>query len=81
MSVMPGSASQPGGQQPSPPTQAVIAEWLHTALQVAGLPVIVSIVQELPSLQFCGQLAGGSQVSPASTTPLPQLTEQSLSLL
>jgi hypothetical protein len=35
----------------------------------------------LPSLQEVGQEDFGSQVSPFSTTPLPQLGEQSESLL
>jgi hypothetical protein len=40
---------------------------------------LVSVVQALPSLHEVGQLP--SQVSPFSTMPLPQLVEQSLSLL
>src|SRR5690349_8890352 len=39
------------------------------------------MVHELPSLQLLGHQPCGSQVSPASTTPLPQLAEQLLSLL
>ena len=42
------------------------------------------MVHELLSLQSiteAGQRAGGSQVSPASTTLLPQTGEQSLSML
>jgi hypothetical protein len=38
-------------------------------------------VQTLPSLQEVGQLEAGSQVSPGSTTPLPQVGEQSESVL
>jgi len=53
---------------------------LQSKLQVAALPVGVSIVQGSPSSQLVGQLEGGSQVSPGSTTPSPQLAEQSLSL-
>ena len=34
----------------------------------------------LLSLQLTGQLDGGSHVSPGSTTPLPQLEVQSLSV-
>ena len=34
-------------------------------------------IQALPSLQLAGHDEGGSQVSPDSTTPLPQLGEQS----
>ena len=52
--------------------------WPQATLQLAALPVIVSCVQSLPSSQLAGQLP--SQVSPGSTTPLPQLAEQSLSL-
>jgi hypothetical protein len=32
-------ASQPVGQQPSPPTQVLIELLLHATLQFAGLPV------------------------------------------
>ena len=66
-------ALHPAGQQRSPATQVVMAVWLQTTLQVALLPVIWSTVQESPSSQL-GQVDGGSQVSPASTTPLPQVT-------
>jgi hypothetical protein len=45
--------------------------FVHAASHVAALPLIESIVQALLSLQFIGQLAGGSQVSPASTILLP----------
>lgn len=48
-------------------------------MQFAGLPVLVSMVHALPSLQSAGQLP--SQVSPLSTVPLPHVAEQSLSLL
>jgi hypothetical protein len=54
-----------------------MAVLLHATLQFAALPVIWSWVQALPSSQLVGQVAMGSQVSPASTTPLPQLAEQS----
>ena len=47
---------------------------------MALLPVIPSVVQALPSLQEVGQEDGGSQVSPFSTTPLPQVDEQSESV-
>ncbi len=40
----------------------------------------MSTVQASPSSQSEGQLEGGSQVSPDSTAPLPQLAEQSSSL-
>jgi len=39
------------------------------------------MVQTLPSSQEVGQEDFGSQVSPFSTTPLPQVGEQSESLL
>jgi len=46
-------------------------------LQFSALPVIMSVVQALPSLHSVGQLP--SQVSPESTMPFPQNAEQSLS--
>jgi hypothetical protein len=39
------------------------------------------MVQALPSSQEAGQEDGGSQVSPASTAPFPQVGEQSESVL
>jgi hypothetical protein len=71
---------QPGGQQPSPFWQAVMrgCGLGHCALQLAALPVSVSMVQASPSSQVVGQLP--SQVSGASTVLLPQVLEQSLSL-
>ena len=39
------------------------------------------MVQALPSVQEVGQEDAGSQVSPGSTTPLPQVGEQSVSVL
>jgi hypothetical protein len=48
-------------------------------LQFCALPVFVSIVQALLSLQDAGQFP--SQVSPVSTVELPHVAEQSLSLL
>jgi hypothetical protein len=62
---------QPEGQQPSPGEQVVMVVWVQWAVQVAALPSSVSVVQALPSLQLVGQVAGGSQVSPVSSTPLP----------
>src|SRR5262245_50360673 len=73
-------ALHPPGQQPSPEAHAVMAVWLQAMLHVAALPVLVSVVHAFPSLQLEGQDEGGSQVSPASTTPLPQLAEQSESV-
>ena len=49
-------------------------------MQLAALPVMTSLVQASPSLQLVGQLPCGSQVSPLSKTPLPQVCEQSLSV-
>ncbi len=69
---------QPAGQQPSPPMQALIAEFRQTALQLLGLPIRVSWVQASLSSQLCGQ--SPSQVSPESTMSLPQVAEQSLSV-
>jgi len=63
--------AQPAGQQPSPLMHIVMGLFVHAASHVAALPLIESIVQALLSLQFIGQLAGGSQVSPASTILLP----------
>jgi hypothetical protein len=68
-------ASHPVGQQASPPIQLAITGWLHAVLQLELLPVMMSIVQALPSLQEVGQLL--SQVSPGSTTPFPHDGEQS----
>jgi hypothetical protein len=70
----------PTGQQPSPEVQTLMDPWLQDTLQFWALPVIWSRVQALPSSQLEGQEAAGSQVSPPSTTPLPQLAEQSESL-
>lgn len=74
---------QPGGQQPSPFAHAVIVEWLHTTLQVAGEPLRVSMVHALKSLQpiitsimQSGMAGVTSQVSPGSTTWLPHDAEQ-----
>ena len=72
---------QPLGQHPSPPEQAEMGVWVQCTLQVLGLPVIVSVVHGLLSLQLVGQVPGGSQVSPASTAPLPHTGLQLLSEL
>jgi hypothetical protein len=69
----------PLGQQPSPERHVVIAAFVHVALQVAALPASMSAVQAFPSLQLVGHDDGGSQVSPGSTVPSPQLAEQSMS--
>ena len=75
----------PSGQQPSSAIHAVMEVWVQATLQLALLPVIPSVVQALPSSQLVGQAPGPdaiplSQVSPDSTTPLPQLGEQSESV-
>jgi len=75
------AAVQNIGQQPSPSPQLMIPSCVQRRLQLAALPVEVSVVHELPSLHVAGQLDGGSQVSPGSMTPLPHVTEQSRSLL
>jgi len=72
------AAVQPAGQHPSPDVQAVTGTLAHCALQLAALPVRVSVVQALLSPHEVGQLP--SHVSPASITPLLQVGEQSESL-
>jgi hypothetical protein len=52
----------------------------HSAVHVAALPTIGSIVHELLSSHDDGQLPGGSHVSPFSMMPLPHFAEQSSSL-
>jgi hypothetical protein len=74
------ASSQPSGQQPSPPVQAVTGSCVHRAEHVAALPVMRSSVQGSVSPQDVGQLEGGSQVSPASIVPLPHVVEQSESV-
>src|ERR1041384_1116206 len=69
---------QPMGQQPSPFLHWVIPWWLQATVQLALLPVIVSMVQALPSLHDVGQ--SPSQVSPGSTAMFPHVAEQSLSV-
>ncbi len=70
-------ASQPPGQQPSPLVHCVMIWLEHATLQFIALPVSASIVQALPSSQLVWQDSGGSQVSPASSVPFPQVTVQS----
>jgi len=76
---------QPLAQQPSPLTQAVIGVLPHFAVHVLASPLSVSVVQTSPSLHEVGHLSAGlvlplSQVSPASTTPLPHDVVQSWSV-
>ncbi len=74
---------QPAGQHPSPEMQAVTGTWLQDVEQPE--PTKVSVVQASPSPQLVGHAPAPaampvSQVSGGSTTPLPQLAEQSESL-
>jgi hypothetical protein len=71
-------ALQPDGQHESAPMHIVIGVNVHVTLHCPGVPVRVSVVHELPSEHVVGQLP--SQISPVSTTPLPHIGEQSLSL-
>src|SRR5215831_17703928 len=79
------AAAQPVGQQPSlvSGAQAVIGTWRQAAVHEAASPISRSAVQGSPSSgQDVGQLAGGSQVSPAPTCPSPQRAgPQSLSVV
>src|SRR5262249_13677294 len=69
---------QPEGQQPSPCAQAVcVPSSTHWAVQVADEPLRRFLMQRFQG-QVDGQLDAGSQVSPASTTPLPHFAVQSL---
>ena len=70
--------SHPVGQQLSLLTQATTGLLRQRKSQVAALPEELSWVQELLSQQLEPQLP--SQVSPASTKLLEQMTWQSLSL-
>jgi hypothetical protein len=69
----------PSGQQASLLAHELIAVELQLVWQLEA-PTTVSLVHGRPSLQVLGQLAGGSQLSPASMTELPQIAGQSLSL-
>jgi len=73
----------PAGQQPSPLWQVVIAVFEHCAVQSALVPLIVSVVHALLSLQLAGQAPvpeamPGSQLSPGSIRPLPQVAPASV---
>ena len=72
------SCVQPIGQQPSPDSQIAMSWFVHSALQFSAQPTNASLVHTLPSSQVSGH--SPSQISPTSTTPLPQDAEQSLSL-
>ena len=76
----------PGGQQPSPAMQAVTGWWTQVRVQPSAEPEATSTVQALASSQVLRQapwwpaVIARSQFSPSSTTPLPQISWQSLSL-
>jgi len=72
------AAVHPLGQHPSPLAHAVRGVLVHWKEHASTVPVEPSVVQAFPSSQEVGQLP--SQVSPASTVPLPQVAEQSLSV-
>ena len=73
-----GDVLHPGGQQPSL-VVPLHGNWVveHRALHVVAEPVSVVTCQHCPCGQAVGQLAGGSQVSPAagSTTPSPHAAQ------
>jgi hypothetical protein len=71
---------QAAGQQPSPRAHMLwVPSSTQRALQVAAIPSSLRRPQPIQG-QVAGQLDGGSQVSPVSTTPFPQRGMQSLSL-
>jgi hypothetical protein len=76
-------ALAPTGQHLSPLAGALILTCVHSALQLAALPVSISSVQASLSVHVVGQGVElpASQVSPAalSMTPSPHLIEQSAS--
>jgi hypothetical protein len=69
-------ALHPGAQHPSPLTHAVMAVSRHVTLHAPLDPERTSVVHALPSSQVTlaqvGDPGATSQVSPASTRPLPQ---------
>ena len=77
---------QPGGQQPSPAMQAVTGWWMQVRVHPSAEPEAKSTVQALASSQVLRQapwwpaVIARSQFSSLSTTPLPQIGWQSLSL-
>lgn len=81
------AALQPGGQQPSSSRQAVSASCWQARVQPATDPDARSTVQASASSQEWAQLPGipaviaRSHCSPASTTPSPQTTGQSESVV
>ena len=75
------AVTQPAGQHPSPSLHVVISTKEHDAVHDDASPLNTSVVQLFPSSHDVGHEDGGSQVSPASWILLPQVGEQSLSLL
>jgi hypothetical protein len=75
------AAVHPGAQQPSAFVHTVIAAYAQRALQLAALPVTASLVQVRPSEAHVVGHEAPSHSSPDSTTPLPQIGAQSLSLV
>jgi hypothetical protein len=70
---------QPDGQQPSPLVHVVIAGYEQATLHDADEPVRTFVVHEFMSSHVAGQFP--SHVSPISTTPLPHVGMQLLSLV
>jgi hypothetical protein len=71
-------ALQPTGQHPSPLMQRTIGANAQRAVQIAGSPVRVLLVQTFPSSHEVGQ--SPSQSSAPSRVPFPQVAEQSSSV-
>ena len=78
-------AALTAGLVPSSVTGIPLVEWklqLHVALSLfaAGFLSLAAVQASESALQDVGQLDGGSQVSPSSTTPFPQIGAQSRSV-
>ena len=75
--------SQPGPQHMSPSVQVSTAISTHSEVHMVGSPLRVAGEQASVEVHVStvGQLSGGSQVSPGSTTPLPHCGRQSLSVV
>jgi hypothetical protein len=59
----------------------VIGAYEQSAVHAAADPISFPCMHIWSDVHDVGQLDGGSQVSRSSTTPFPQLTGQSLSVL
>jgi hypothetical protein len=66
----------PGGQHMSPLIGMVTGLCEQARVHMDARPDAVSVVQGLLSSQLAGHDAAGSQVSPGSTTLLPQVAVQ-----